>query len=419
MAISNELITKAEQWRMDATTEAAKELARLRQGTVRIQAAPGATVHIEQLRHHFEFGTPLSRVGSEEALDSFVAHWFNAGVIPVKWGYLEPNPGERRYEGPDRTLEWCEQHGFATRGHCLFYAHRIHVQEWVKALPKAEALRCMERHARETVRRYRGRIADYDLNNELLDGSWYRDQFGEDILRRMADWVLEEDPGVRLYVNEHDIVTGGDIDRYVELIDRLLSIGVPIRGIGVQGHLDPPFDLSQVKPVLDRLAQFGMPIKVTEHDTGIKLKEESYRGVSWIDGADKLKDLARFQEILDGYPADFEERKAAALEGMFRIVFAHPATRGMYIWGFREGSHWRTRGEIFHRDLTPLPAGEAFCRLLRQEWFTDRSVIADENGICALRAWYGRHRLTSRGIAREVELLPEIPPPIVDLTAPL
>lgn len=387
--------------------------ARLRQGTLRLQGRPGARVRVEQLQHGFEFGTPLGGKWmtapaddpDRQAMERFLTTWYNASVVGVKWAQIEPAAGDRRYQGADAVVDWSQANRFALRGHCLFYAHRIHVQEWVRAIADdAEVLRRMEYHARDIVRRYRGRIHEYDLNNELLDGCWYRQRFGESILRRMADWVLDEDPSVRLYVNEHDIVTGGDIDRYVELIDRLLEQGVPIRGIGCQGHLDPPFDLSHIKPVLDRLAQFGLPIKITESDTGIKLSHERYRGVTWIEGAEKDKDPVKFQAVLDSLPADFEERKAAAVDGLYRIAFAHPAVQGLYMWGFREGEHWRTRGESFRRDYSPLPAGEAYCRLVRGEWWTDAETILGDDGFGAVRAWYGRHRLTVDGAAMETEL---------------
>ncbi len=394
---------------MDTRDTLNQGIERRRRGTLRIQTAPNVTVKVEQLTHAFEFGTPLSGTlcRQEPELGAFTARWFNAGVVPIKWAGIERRRGQRNYTGCDGTLDWCEENGFNVRGHCVFYAHRIHVQQWVREIADdREVLACMEQQARETVSRYRGRIPEYDLNNELLDGSWYRDRFGKDILRRMADWVLEEDPNVTIYVNEHDIITGGDIDRYVALIEDLLDIGVPIGGIGCQGHLDPPFDLSHVKEVLDRLAQFNVPIKITESDCGIKLKEERYRGVKWIEGSEKYKDLEKFRQIVDSYTADFEEQKAAALDRFYRIVFAHPAVDGLYMWGFQEGRHWRTKGEAFRADLSPLPAGEAYCNLVGKEWLTDETVRAGDDGFAALRAFYGKHRLTVNGKSVEVELSP-------------
>ena len=393
-------------------------IGRLRRGTLRLQAAAGATIRVQQRGHAFEFGTPLSgaQLREEPELDAFTSKWFNAGVVPVKWAGIERERGQRRYEHADATLDWCEEHDFAVRGHCLFYAHRIHVQDWVKAIADdGELRRCIERQARETVARYRGRIPEYDLNNELLDGSWYRDRLGNDILRRMADWVLEEDPKARLYVNEHDILTGGDIDRYVELIDHLLTIGVPIRGIGCQGHLDPPFDLSHVERVLDRLAQFGLPIKITESDCGIRLKEERYRGVPWIEGSEKDKDLEAFRRIVDGYPDDFEEQKGRALDHFYRLAFAHPAVHGLYLWGFQEGRHWRTRGEAFRADLTPLPAGAAYCGLVGDEWLTTATVQAGADGFAAVRAFYGPYRITAGDRAVDTELRPDTEAAVIAL----
>ncbi len=397
----------------------AERTARLRQGTLRVRAAPGATVRVRQLRHGFEFGSPFSsRTFDDERETELVRRWFNAGVIPVKWQELEAAPGRRTWAEAEAVLDACDRLGFARRAHCLFYAHRLHVPPWVRALPAGDALAAMERHAREAARRLRGRVAEYDLCNELLDGSWYEERFGPDILRRMADWVLEEDPDAVLCVNEHDILTGGDIDRYVALIDRLLSDGVPLGGIGCQGHLDPPFRLGHVEPALDRLAAFGLPVKITEADSGIRLKQERYRGVPWIDGAERFRDPARFRRILAALPADFEERKARAVEGLFRRAFAHPAVRALYVWGYREGRHWRTRGELVRRDLSLLPAGAALDGLVRGAWWTEATAVAGPDGFCAVRAFHGRHAVESRGVVREAELTPARRTVIVEVAAP-
>ncbi len=408
------------------TAASDREIGRLRQGTIRVKTRPGATVKVTQQRHGFQFGSPIGgtwlRLAADDPerlrMEQFLTRWFNGSVIGVKWGAIEPAEGDRRYATADAVLDWSLAHGFGVRGHCIFYAHRIHVQEWVRNIADdATVLRHIERHARDIARRYRGRIPEYDLNNELLDGCWYRSRLGDDILRRMADWVLEEDPDATLYVNEHDIVTGGDIDRYVELIDRLLELGVPIGGIGCQGHLDPPFDLSHIKPVLDRLGQFGLPIKITESDTGIKLKEERYQGVPWIEGADKEKDLERFRRIVDGYPPDFEERKAAAIDGLYRIAFAHPAVAAIFMWGFQEGHQWRTRGEIVRRDVSLLPGGRAYENLVRGEWWTDTATTAGDDGFCAIRAYYGTHRVEADGAVVELDLTPDNEKQIVRLAA--
>jgi GH35 family endo-1,4-beta-xylanase len=44
-------------------------------------------------------------------------------------------------------------------------------------------------------------------------------------------------PDVNLYLNDYDILTGKKLPEYMAQIRSLLKQGVPIAGIGVQGHL--------------------------------------------------------------------------------------------------------------------------------------------------------------------------------------
>jgi GH35 family endo-1,4-beta-xylanase len=327
-----------------------------------------------------------------------VTGYFNTALPgnAFKWRHTEPRPGELDYAEADRCLAWCEQQGFATRGHCVFYSTDIHIQDWVLALDEHQLRRAMERRARGVARRYRGRVPDWDLSNEMLDDvDWFRMRLGDDIVREMAEWIKEEDPDAVIYFNEHDILTGGDVDEYVALIERMLELGVPLGGIGCQGHFDYPVDVSHVTPVLDRLAQFGLPIKITEFDIGIPLKQERLRGVPWIRGSEKYKDLAKYRQVLAAHGEAYEEEKAASLREAYRLMFAHPAVAGIVMWGFWEPYHWRGKGGIFRRDFTPYPAGQAYMDLVRDEWWTDTRLTADEHGHCACPAFFGTYEIAA------------------------
>ena len=95
----------------------------------------------------------------------------------------------------------------------------------------------LKARALDVGRRYRGRFAEYDLNNEMLHANYYEERLGPDITRQMAEWVHEADPDAVLYLNDYDILTGRRLDDYLVHIRRFLDQGVAFAGIGVQGHL--------------------------------------------------------------------------------------------------------------------------------------------------------------------------------------
>jgi GH35 family endo-1,4-beta-xylanase len=189
----------------------------------------------------------------------------------------------------------------------------------------------------------------------------------------------------------------------VRLIERMLELGVPLGGIGCQGHFDHPVDLSQITPALDRLAQFGLPIKISEFDIGIPLKLERLRGVPWIKGSEKYKDLAEYQRVLDAHGEQYETEKADALRDAFRLLFAHPAVAGIHMWGFWEKAHWRSKGGILREDFSPYPSGRAYMDLVRGEWWTEETLTADEHGIAECPAFLGTYRVEIGGRPEIVE----------------
>jgi hypothetical protein len=99
-----------------------------------------------------------------------------------------------------------------------------------------------------------------------------------------------------------------------------------------------------------------------------------------------------------------EKVKAESLREYFRICFAHPAVTGILMWGFWEGANWIPQSSLYKRDWTPLPAAEAYRRLVFGDWWTKWSGTADAQGRAEVRAFYGRHRVTVNGREQLVEL---------------
>src|SRR5208283_3604272 len=118
----------------------------------------------------------------------------------------------------------------------------------------------LKSRAQDIARRYRGRFAEYDLNNEMLHGNYYEQRLGPGVTRDMASWMRQEDPQAVLFLNDYDILTGKRLEDYAAQIRKCLDQGVPVGGIGVQGHLHAEsFDPEALQHALDRLAQFKLP----------------------------------------------------------------------------------------------------------------------------------------------------------------
>ena len=375
-------------------TDAAIRSVRL--GTLVIEAAPSVDVRVEQVRHEFWFGAALASQafgGWMNAQDAarykqvFLEN-FNAAVTEnaLKWHSMEPRQGQVDYSIVDAILQWTDEHEIPLRGHNIFWGIPNRVQPWLKAMDDATLRRTLEARALDVGKRYKGRFAQYDLNNEMLHANYYEDRLGPGITRDMALWVRQEDPHAVLFLNDYDILTGRRLDDYIAHIRRFLDQGVPIGGIGVQGHLHgDSFDPDTLKVALDRLAEFGLPICITEFNfPGQRSKYSGKRGV-------RLSD----QE---------EQAKAQAIVDYYRICFANPAVKGILMWGFWEGANWIPVSSLYRRDWSPTPAAEAYRDLVFQQWWTTWQGRTDARGWCEVPAFYGRYRVTAGGQEQVVSL---------------
>ena len=358
-----------------------------RMGTLVVTAKPGARIQVEQLRHEFWFGAALANQAFDGTLApadaarykaTFLQN-FNSAVTEnaLKWLDMQPEQGEVDYATVDAILAWTKQHELPLRGHNIYWGSHQWVQPWLKALDDTALRAALQARGEDIARRYRGRFVEYDFNNEMIHGDYYVDRLGAGITAEMAGWVLAQDPDAKLYVNDYDTLTGRRLEDYVAHIQQLKSMGIPIAGIGVQGHLHgDSFDPAAVQHGLDRLATLGLPIRVTEFN--FPGQRSKFYG----------------HPELPITPEE-EQAKARALAAYYRICFAHPAVTGILMWGFWEGANWIPQSSLYRRDWSPTPAAHAYHDLVFKEWWTRHRAKLDRSGRAEVRAFYGTYRVSA------------------------
>ena len=383
-------------------------IARHRKGDLIIKANPGDKVIVEQLSHEFWFGCAISNgLASERMPDEDKRQYkkkflenFNSAVTEnaVKWPDMERNKGEVNYATVDGILKWTEENNIPLRAHNIFWGIPNRVQPWLKEMDDDELRATIKKRAESLAAHYKGRFAEYDLNNEMVHGNYYEDRLGPMITKDMAEWVHNGDPDAKLYLNDYDILTGNKLPEYMAQIRLFLKQGVPIAGIGVQGHLHAEtFDRKQLMDALDSLAKFKLPIKITEFNMpGQRSKF--------------LKDTK-----LEMTPQE-EEQKARDIVDYYRICFAHPRVDGILMWGFWAGANWIPASSLYRRDWSPTPAVEAYQNLIFKEWWTKETGTANRKGNFSVSAFYGKYKVTVDGVSKVVELKKEAGLARVDFT---
>jgi len=323
-------------------TETDKDIARYRKGEIVVKAKRGAQVTIEQLSHEFWFGCAIANSIASDRMpendkklykEKFLEN-FNSAVTEnaVKWPDMEPRRGEVNYGTVDYILKWTEENKIPLRAHNLFWGIEKFIQPWVKELNDEELRKTLQNRAETVTSRYRGRFAEYDLNNEMIHGNYYEERLGPEITKQMAQWAHNGDREAKLFLNDYDILTGNRLADYMTQIRKLLKQGVPIAGIGVQGHLhSETFDRTRLKNALDSLAVFNLPIRVTEFNIpGQRSKYYEKRSLKMT--------------------PEEEEQNAREITGYYKICFAHPAVEGILMWGFWEGANWIPQSSMYRRD---------------------------------------------------------------------
>jgi len=383
-----------------------ESIVKYRKGELIINSKPGSKVNIEQLSHEFWFGCAISNsiIGNampEKDLKQYKEKFlenFNSAVTEnaLKWGNMERRKGEINYTITDGILNWTEGNNIPLRGHNLFWGIPQFVQSWVKELDSTELRKTLQNRAETITSRYKGRFAEYDLNNEMIHGNYYQERLGAEITKLMAQWAHNGDPGSKLFLNDYDILTGNRLADYMAQIRNLLQQGVPIAGIGVQGHLHAEtFDRNKLKNALDSLAIFGLPIRITEFNMpGQRSKYYKDRNL-----------VMTPQE---------EELKAKELVDYYKICFSHPSVEGILMWGFWEGANWIPVSSLYKRDWSPAPAALAYQNLIFKEWWTEESGTTGVDGKFAASAFFGIYKVTVNGVSKEVVLTREKGRVVVD-----
>ena len=383
-----------------------ESIAKYRKGEFVIMAKSGDKVTVEQMSHQFWFGCAISNSlagssWSENDLKQYKEKFlenFNSAVTEnaVKWGNMERRKGEVNYEVIDGILKWIEENHIPLRGHNLFWGIPQFVQAWVKELDDNELRQTLQNRAETVTARYKGRFAEYDLNNEMIHGNYYEDRLGPGITKQMAQWAHNGDPGAKLWLNDYDILTGNRLADYMTHIRKLLKEGVPVTGIGAQGHLHAEtFDRNALKNALDSLAVFNLPVRVTEFN--MPGQRSNY-----------------YREKITVMTPQEEELKAKEIVDYYRICFSHPVVEGILMWGFWEGANWIPVSSLYKRDWTPTPAAKAYQDLIFREWWTKESGTAGKDGSFTTQAFFGKYKITVNGISKEVDLTKEKGKVIVD-----
>lgn len=166
----------------------------------------------------------------------------------MKPASLHPSPNVWRWEEADRIANFCRENGIKMRGHCLVWHNQF--SDWMlydesgNFVDKEVFYARLKDHIQTVMNRYKDVIYAWDVVNEAMsDGGTnpYRESklyqlCGDEFIAKAFQFAREADPKAVLFYNDYNECDRRKSRNIYNMVLKMRSNGVPIDGIGMQGH---------------------------------------------------------------------------------------------------------------------------------------------------------------------------------------
>ncbi len=295
----------------------------------------------------------------------------------LKWGPVHPAKDTYNFGPADGYVAFGEKYGMMVMGHCLVWHSQT--PDWVfqddsgKPLVREALLERMHDHIKTVVGRYKGRIAGWDVVNEALndDGTmrqspWFK-IIGDDYIAKAFEFAHEADPKARLYYNDYSLENPAKRKGAVELMKKLKGQGVPITGIGLQGHNKLEVPSAQAESdTIEAFSALGLEVNISELDVDVLPRTTNQNSA---DISATAAGGAASNPYVAGLPDEMQATLAKRYADLFAVFVKHRKDMGrVTFWGVTDANSWLnnfpTRGRtnyplLFDRQGKPKPAFDA------------------------------------------------------------
>lgn len=276
------------------------------------------------------------------------------GENEMKFDATEPSRNSFNYGGSDAVMWLASRNAQEVRGHTL--AWHSQVPAWVSSdgkknnngFTRTELLDILKNHIFNVVGRYKGKIREWDVVNEVLDddqsqvrttpGSYklrpsiWSTYIGEEFIDSAFVWAHQADPEAKLYINDYGVefMGGTKTEAYFNLVKRLQASNLPIDGCGLQCHLTTgQLDTLKLENNIQRYAPLGLNCIITELD--IALANPS--------------------------APDALEQQAKEMAAITRVFLRNDNCPTLMFWGISDNHSWRQNQPLlFDSNCNAKPA---------------------------------------------------------------
>lgn len=257
---------------------------------------------------------------SDQTYRDVVADQFNSVTAEnvMKMDTVQSSKGNYNFGPGDRLVQFAQQNDMSVHGHTLVWHSQA--PGWIQGESGETLRQSMQDHITTVMNHWEGDIATWDVVNEVVgDGGngQLRDSFwlqglGEGYIQQAFEYARAADPSADLYMNDYSIDgINAKSDRYYQIAQDLASQNL-IDGMGFQAHLILGQVPGSMEQNLQRFADLGLKVRVTELDVRIQMP-------------------ASQQEL---------QQQAEDFRRVVDICTNIADCSGVTVWGLRDGDSW-------------------------------------------------------------------------------
>lgn len=213
---------------------------------------------------------------------------------------------------------------------------------WLNDIPASQRWPFLQKHIRDIMTRYKGKARYYNVVNEAFDDDGsirtpkidldpQTGQFaGENWLAPLGRSYIEKsfrearlaDPTAKLFYNDYNLESDADYvkgkwDAVLAMVKDFKARGVPINGVGFQGHLALEYGIPDPAILAERFRQLqklGLEVRITEFDLGI--------------------------QNVPGTEQERLAKQAESYKAFLNVCLAAPNCTAFHMWGFTDKYSW-------------------------------------------------------------------------------
>ncbi|RYG41870.1 MAG: endo-1,4-beta-xylanase [Chitinophagaceae bacterium] len=286
--------------------------------------------------------TPNSLRGDDSTL--IVTH-FNSITAEnaMKMGPLHPKENQFNWRDADAIADFATKHKLRLRGHTLCWHSQAPAWMFIgtngDTATKEVLLQRLKEHITTVVNRYKGKIYAWDVVNEVIDDNdknfyrntaWYR-ICGKEFIAKAFEYAHAADPDAILFYNDYNTENPGKRKRILQMVKELKDSGVPIHGVGLQGHwsINNP-SKEELENSISQFSELGLQVQVTELDVSINAGRQGGQ----LDRGQRMDSVSPFT-------AEMEEMQRSKYKMIFEVFRNNKsALTGITFWNLSDKFTW-------------------------------------------------------------------------------